>query len=302
MNLQQLESFRWVATLGSFTKAARKLNTTQSTISMRVSELENELGVQFLDRTKRQVKLTKSGADLLGYATNIHAEITALKAKIANPDTMTGAIKIGVAELVALTWLQDLVSRLSHLFPHIDIELEVGLAGDIREKTLSGDTDIGIIPGDGKFGAGIEATSLGAIKFAFMASPKMGMPDRVLAPQDLADWPLISMGPNSIVSDLQERWFEAHGAQPKKQDRTNSMVISAGLVRSGLGMALLPLKYYEEEVKSASMRALKIKPELPAISFYSIYATANNSPLIQKTIDIAGEVSETVDDFERGGK
>jgi DNA-binding transcriptional LysR family regulator len=295
MNLQQLETFRWVAALGSFTKAAVKLNTTQSTISMRISELENELGVQFLDRTKRQIKLTRSGTDLLEYATNIHGQVTALKAKIANPETMAGSVKIGVAELVALTWLPDLVAQLSHLFPNIDIELEVGLAGDIREKTLSGDTDLGIIPGNGKFGEGIEAIPLGAIRFAFMASPKLGMPDRPLTPKDLEDWPLISLGPNSILSDLQENWFKDHDARPKKQDQTNSMEISAGLVRSGRGVSLLPLDYYAADAKAATMRVLKTKPDLPAISFYSIYASANNSPLIQKTIEIAHQVSDMSD-------
>ena len=298
MNLQQLESFRWVAMLGSFTKAARKLNTTQSTISMRISELENELGVQFLDRSRRQVKLTRSGIDLLEYAENIHAQVTALKAKIANPETMTGSIKIGVAELIALTWLPDLVAKLSQHFPNIDIELEVGLAGEIRGKTLNGDTDLGFLPGDGAFGEGIEAISMGPIRFAFMASPKLGVPDRALAPKDLEDWPLISLGPNSILSDLQDSWFKSHNARPKKQDRTNSMEISAGLVRSGLGVSLLPLKYYEGDVKSATMRVLKTKPELPAISFYSIYTKANNSPLIQKTIEIARKVSNSFEEYK----
>ncbi|USG62588.1 LysR family transcriptional regulator [Sneathiella marina] len=295
MNLQQLETFRWVVALGSFTKAARKLNTTQSTISMRISELENELGVQFLDRTKRQVKLTRSGVELLEYATNIHAEVTALKAKVASPETMTGSIKIGAAELVALTWLPDLVAKLSHLFPNIDIELEVGLAGDIREKTVSGDTDLGIVPGDGDFAKGIEAIPLGKIRFAFMASPKLEVRQRELTPKDLEDWPLISLGPNSILSDLQENWFRAHDAQPQKQDRTNSMEVSAGLVRSGLGVSLLPVNYYSEDVQLDRMRILKTKPALPPIPFYSIFATANNSPLIQKTIEIAGQVSETAE-------
>ena len=298
MNLQQLESFRWVAMLGSFTKAARKLNTTQSTISMRISELENELGVQFLDRSRRQVKLTRSGTDLMEYATNIHAQVKALKTKIASPETLKGSIKIGVAELIALTWLPDLVAKLSQLFPNIDIELEVGLAGEIREKILSGDTDLGFLPGDGSFGEEIEAISLGAIRFAFMASPNLGIPDRALAPKELEDWPLISLGPNSILSDLQDSWFKSHNAQPKKQDRTNSMEISAGLVRSGLGVSLLPLKYYKEDLKTENMRVLKTKPELPNISFYSIYTKTNNSPLIQRTIEIACKASNNFEEYK----
>ncbi|HVL09263.1 MAG TPA: LysR family transcriptional regulator, partial [Burkholderiaceae bacterium] len=58
MTLQQLETFFWTVTLGSFAAAAERLYTTQSTVSMRVRELERNLGVELFDRSLRSARLT----------------------------------------------------------------------------------------------------------------------------------------------------------------------------------------------------------------------------------------------------
>lgn len=64
MNLQQLETFLTVVELGSFTKTAQRLNSTQSTVSMRIAELERELGVQLPDRSQRHIRPTSKGRGL----------------------------------------------------------------------------------------------------------------------------------------------------------------------------------------------------------------------------------------------
>jgi DNA-binding transcriptional LysR family regulator len=113
MTLLQLETFRLIAETGSFTRASQILNTTQSTVSMRIAQLERELGVQFLDRSKRAIRLTSIGRNLRRYAEEFHTLTNALKQDIANPETTPGVIKIGVAELIALTWLPQLVGELN---------------------------------------------------------------------------------------------------------------------------------------------------------------------------------------------
>ncbi len=287
MNLQQLETFRWVAALGSFTQAAKKLNTTQSTISMRISELEQELGVRLLDRTGRMATLTRSGKDLLQHATQIHKEVTEIKAVVANPETITGTIRMSVAELIALSWLPDLVAGLARHYPNIDIELEVGLAGTILDRVVTGEADIGLVPRIDPFSPDLESHLLGTVEFAFMAAPSLDLPTGTLTARDLAGWPLISLGPNAVLSQVEEHWFQAGGAKARKQDRSNSMEISAGLVRSGLGVSFLPVFYYTEDVKAGRMRVIDVDPPAPQISFFCVHTTANVTPIIRKVIDIA---------------
>ena len=68
MDLRRLEIFVKVAELGSFSRAAQALSLTQPTVSEHVRALEDELGVQLLDRLGRGAATTRAGHLLLGYA------------------------------------------------------------------------------------------------------------------------------------------------------------------------------------------------------------------------------------------
>ena len=61
MNLRQIETFYWAAKLGSFSAAAERMNATQSTVSMRIQEIERDFGVALFDRSQRTVRLTPKG-------------------------------------------------------------------------------------------------------------------------------------------------------------------------------------------------------------------------------------------------
>ena len=69
--LKQLESFVWVAKLGSFRATAERLNTTQPNISVRISQLETVLGVRLFHRDSGSVALTPMGHSLLGQAERV---------------------------------------------------------------------------------------------------------------------------------------------------------------------------------------------------------------------------------------
>lgn len=71
MNFKRLETFIWVATLGSFRKAAEHQHTTQPAISNRIAALEDELGVRLFERESGHSKLTSKGQELLPYAEKI---------------------------------------------------------------------------------------------------------------------------------------------------------------------------------------------------------------------------------------
>src|SRR5256885_14210638 len=68
MELRRLEVFAKVAELSSFSRAAEALSLTQPTISEHIRALEDELGVQLLDRLGRGATPTRAGRLLLGYA------------------------------------------------------------------------------------------------------------------------------------------------------------------------------------------------------------------------------------------
>lgn len=290
MNLQQLETFRLVVKLGSFTRAAQALNATQSTISMRIAQLEASLDQQLLDRSKRAVRLTDAGRNLLRYAEQFYRLTEDMKQNIAPAHWTTGLVRIGVAELIALTWLPQLVAKLNKLYPKLEIDIEVGLGGSMYERVRGGELDVCLHPIDQRSVDGIDMAPLGKIRFAFMASPRLDLPARRLRPADVAKWPLISFGPESVLSDMVDGWFAKAGCRPAALKRSNSMEVSAGLVRSGLGVSLLPASYYMDDAQSDRLRVLNVTPKLPPIPFYAIARAGTNAPLLQCMADTAKSV------------
>ena len=100
-NLKQLETFYWAAKLGSFTAAAERLNYTQSTVSMRIHDLEQDLGVSLFDRSQRTARITSKGRDLLKHAEellNLSAEV---HERIAAPGTRRGIVRLFEASVGA---------------------------------------------------------------------------------------------------------------------------------------------------------------------------------------------------------
>src|ERR671928_1032460 len=86
MELSQLRTFREVAEALSFTRAAQKLNMTQSAVSHQIKALERELGEPLFIRAKRGVRLSDAGKLALEYAERILEEADALRERIAGND------------------------------------------------------------------------------------------------------------------------------------------------------------------------------------------------------------------------
>ena len=202
MNIQQLETYLHVARLKSFTKAAEKLHATQSTVSMRVSELEKELGVQLLDRSQRQIQMTAKGRDLLHYASQVQSLIFDIRTRVGDPAMVTISIRIAAAELVALTWLPQLVGCLNEKYPLAHVELDVGLRGRFYEQLRSGEVDVCILPINSNALSGLDYTPLPPVNFKFMASPKLKLHHAILAPADIGKLPLIMLGPNAVIAEI----------------------------------------------------------------------------------------------------
>ena len=270
MNIRQLEALIWIIRLGSFAAAAAQLNATQSTISLRIQELEQELGVLLFDRAYRKAHLTAKGRELLAYAEEAVALFSEIRYKIGARQSLTGVVRIGVAELVAVTWLPDLVSSLHREYPGLELELGISLTGNLFTRLREGDLDVVLIAG-GRFDAGLVAHSLGYVEFLWMASPRLEIPKRTLMPQDLSAWPILSLGEESYHYGPAEAWLAADRSRRRHTDVCNSMSVIASLTAAGLGVSLLPPCCYQADIADGRLRVLDTFPEMPEVEFSAVY-------------------------------
>src|SRR6185295_16935476 len=139
--LADLNAFAAVAEERSFTRAAKKLGTSQSALSFTVRRLEERLGVRLLSRTTRSVAATEAGERLLrtlGPALDkIGAELAALSELREKP---AGNIRITTGEHAAETILWPALATLLPRYPDIKVELVVdyGLTDIVAERYDAG--------------------------------------------------------------------------------------------------------------------------------------------------------------------
>ncbi len=136
------KAFLVTAEEGSFSAAARVLETTQPTIGRQVSQLEEELGVLLFERVGKRLELTTSGIDLLEHARSMAEAATRFSLVATGRATaVEGLVTITASETVAAFLLPPVLARLRVEYP--GIELEVSASNEVRDL-LRREADIAV--------------------------------------------------------------------------------------------------------------------------------------------------------------
>lgn len=140
-----LEAFVAIAELGSFSKAAGHLNLSQTALSHRIRKLEEELGVQLLARTTRDVSLTRIGQELLPQLREHLAQITSLYGSLRERgQTQQERLSFACVPTVANYYLPTLLPEFSKEYPHLAIHLHDRPVARITELIQAGEVEFGL--------------------------------------------------------------------------------------------------------------------------------------------------------------
>ena len=136
-----LRSFVTVAENGGFTRAARALNSTQSTISAQIQRLEIEAGRPLFVRNTRSVRLTSAGETLLGYARTILRLNEDARRRLSGA-RHAGRLRVGAGEDLTHSWLPEVLRRFSRESPNVSVELEIGIGTSLFKLLETRELDL----------------------------------------------------------------------------------------------------------------------------------------------------------------
>jgi len=145
-NAQLLQSLVHVVEAGSITKAAERLNLTQSAVSAQIQKLEEQANFVILERTTRSQKLTVKGELLLGYAKQIVALHEQAKLRLGSTNDLSGCIKLGCSEGFVADWLFPIVSSFNCEHQDVAIQIELGLTTELLAQAEQGGIDLIVGP------------------------------------------------------------------------------------------------------------------------------------------------------------
>lgn len=144
LDLRALEIFRAVATEGSISRAAAKLNRVQSNVSTRIKQLEAQLGRDLFLRQNRGLDLTADGELLLSYTERL-LDLSREASEALNARKPSGVFRVGTMESTAAARLPAILSRYHGLYPEVEIQLETDTAGGLIERLINFDVEAAFI-------------------------------------------------------------------------------------------------------------------------------------------------------------
>jgi LysR family transcriptional regulator, transcription activator of glutamate synthase operon len=240
VDVDQLRAFVAVARAGRFTRAARRLGTTQPNLSRRVQQLEAQVGSKLVVRTPARVVLTSAGERFLAHAERALASIDAGRTAIDElSGEPRGVVALGSQPTISAYVLPPLLARFQRRAPQVVLRLREGLAEQIEERVASGELDLALM------NLPVRRVDLAAQKLwqedymlAVAPSHRLANAERVPL-SEAAREPLVVVAGAAATMALLAACEEA-GATPNVVVDADNLEAVRRMVEQGLGVALLP--------------------------------------------------------------
>ncbi|MEQ9662409.1 MAG: LysR family transcriptional regulator [Parasphingopyxis sp.] len=236
LDWNDLRYFLAVARTGSTLAASKELRVSQSTVSRRVTALEEEIGVKLFARKPHGYDLTPRGESVLPTAESVEAAILGFTDGIeAESRRLAGTVRLTTVESAANAWVIPAVGLLRARHPDIRVEI---ITSDQYLDLARGEADVAIRFGPQPGQDSLVIRHLVDMLESFYASEaivaELGMPDGLA---HLSRYPIVaSTNDNSGIN----RWLKDNVPDAEIVQRANSMSSIIASVRSGLGASILP--------------------------------------------------------------
>ena len=145
MDIDLARTFLAVVETGSFVEAAKRVFVTQSTVSMRIRSLEDQLGKALFERSKAGAKLTAAGSQFQKHAHAMVRVWEQARLEVALPEGYRAALTIGGQYSLWDGFLLDWVASMRSKSPEIAIRTQLGLSDALMERLIDGTIDIGVM-------------------------------------------------------------------------------------------------------------------------------------------------------------
>lgn len=285
MNSNDLLIFRTVVQTGSFSKAATKLNYTQSNISMKIQNLEAMYDTTFFYRGHRGIRLTPKGEhfyDIVLKMLHLYEKSFEI---LQDTEENRGLLRIGSMETTAALHLPTLLTTFHKAHEQVEITILTSPSQRNIERLENYELDGAFVTGP-VYKKNILAKEFVCEELVIITSNKHKRMESLL---DLEDNTFITFPHGCSYRAILEQWLREDGVQPQKRMEFGTLDGIIGCVAAGLGVTLLPRAIAERYMDTQSL-SLHILPTKQAqIPTWFIYRNDEvQSPVLKyflETID-----------------
>jgi DNA-binding transcriptional LysR family regulator len=270
MNYHRLKVFYLVARLGSFSRAAEELYTSQPNISKHVQQLEAELGSLLLHRLGSGVEQTEAGRLVYRYAEQVFdltADLERSLAELAGLER--GFLRLGASSTPGLYLLPPVIAAFGRDYPGLEVSFSISNSSQVVHEVLAGKLDLGFVGGFIE-AAGLQKQLFGRDEVVLIASPehRLTQQENILA-AELARERFVVREPGSGTYQVTEAALAELDLRPERLLEMPGCEAVKRTVAAGLGLSFVSRRAVDLELKQgilAVLPGLRFSRELYAIS------------------------------------
>jgi DNA-binding transcriptional LysR family regulator len=286
LDLRRLEIFVKVAELGSFSRAAERLFLTQPTVSEHIRALEDELGVQLLDRLGRGATPTRAGTLLLGYAQRMLAlsrEATQAMAQLQG--RVSGELVVGGSTIPGEYVLPALIGAFRAKYPDVSVSLRIGGSGEVQAWVAEGRVELGVV-GASPTARALEGRQLMADELVVVVAAEHPWAARAtVSLDDLKAEPMIVREQGSGSREAFERALEGVGLDLAAFRIVGEIASTQAIkqaVRAGVGVSIISWRAVVDECRAGLLACVKLRDITISRAFHLVtHRDRSRSPLAQ---------------------
>jgi DNA-binding transcriptional LysR family regulator len=242
MDLRQLRYFVAVAETGNFHRAAERLNMSQPPLTVAIRKLEEGLGSPLFERGPRGVTLTSAGRASLDFARATLAQAQSFRDAVRDGASgERGRLKVGFVGSATFELLPRIIPEYRRRFPAVELVLEEATSTEIvRDLELSA-LDVGLVrlPLMETAAVDTQVVDPDELYAALPAAHRLAGRSKVdLA--DLSDEPFVLQSRVSVLHSITVAACQRAGYVPRVAQQATQLSAVLALVRSDLGVALVP--------------------------------------------------------------
>jgi LysR family nitrogen assimilation transcriptional regulator len=260
MKLRQLEAFIAACELGTISRAAEKLFIAQPALGLQIRGLEDDMGVQLLERTTRGVTPTPAGKEVLAWARDMIRSKAELKGRLRLLSSgISNHVRLGLSPSLAVAFAVPILERAREQFPNLRLDLTEALGQFLVDQIQNAQVDmalvfeeVGGVPKDDKRVLYERLCFVTARENAHSTAPEITL-------ADVLEHPLALPSLKDSLRHVVQRGADSLGlpAQIKYEVQSSAVVLS--LVRSGIASSVLPMSMAMEGVRDGALSVQLIR-------------------------------------------
>ncbi len=266
INLELYRIFYITAKLGSISKAAKELFTSQPAVSQSIKLLEGKLGGQLFHRTPRGVVLTLEGEVLFKYIEQGYGLMQTAERKFLELKNLNlGQIRIGVCSAVCKYHLMKYIEIYNLNYPNIEIYIQDKSSYEIVKGLESGEIDVGILNMHIETNNSLNVIKRFKIQDCFVVGDKYkGICEKQISLRNLVDtYPIILLEKGGNTRDYIDKYFGSHGLEVVPQIELSNMELMIEFAKRGLGVSCVIKDYIQKELEQKQLYEIFIKEKIP---------------------------------------